>query len=66
MATIGADGKITTKGIVGSTTIKAHFLDSAQQLDEQGTQVLEVKDCTNNGGGGNDGDPGVTLRTLAP
>lgn len=58
IATIGADGKITTKGIVGSTTIKAHFLDSAQQLDEQGTQVLEVKDCTDNGEGGNDGDPG--------
>lgn len=65
IATIGADGKITTKGIVGSTTIKAHFLDSAQQLDEQGTQVLEVKDCTDNGEGGNDGDPGATLRTLA-
>lgn len=66
IATIGADGKITTKGIVGSTTIKAHFLDSAQQLDEQGTQVLEVKDCTDNGEGGNDGDPGASLRTLAP
>lgn len=58
IATIGADGKITIKGIVGSTTIKAHFLDTAQQLDEQGTQVLEVKDCTDNGEGGNDGDPG--------
>lgn len=55
VATIGSDGKITTKGIVGSTTIKAHFLDTAQQLDEQGTQVLEVKDCTDNGEGG---DPG--------
>lgn len=65
VATIGADGKITTKGIVGSTTISAHFLDSAQQLDEQGTQVLEVKDCTDDGEGGNDGDPGVTLLTLA-
>ncbi|NMI06427.1 hypothetical protein HF638_20810 [Paenibacillus sp. SZ31] len=58
VATIGADGKITTKGIVGSTTIKAHFLDPAQQLDEEGTQVLEVKDCTDNGEGGNGGDPG--------
>ncbi|WP_445744910.1 DUF5704 domain-containing protein [Paenibacillus sp. FSL M7-0656] len=66
IATIGADGKITTKGIVGSTTIKAHFLDSAQQLDEQGTQVLEVKDCTDNGEGGNDGDPGGEPANTCP
>lgn len=66
VATIGADGKITTKGIVGSTTIKAHFLDSAQQLDEQGTQVLEVKDCTDNGEGGNDGDPGGDPANTCP
>lgn len=61
VATIGADGKMTIKGIVGSTTITARFLDTAQQLDEQGTQVLEVKDCTGNGGdGGNDpGNGGV-------
>jgi len=61
VATIGADGKMTIKGIVGSTTITARFLDTAQQLDEQGTQVLDVKDCTGNGGdGGNDpGNGGV-------
>ncbi len=61
VATIGADGKMTIKGIVGSTTITARFLDIAQQLDEQGTQVLDVKDCTGNGGdGGNDpGNGGV-------
>lgn len=66
VATIGADGKITTKGIVGSTTIKAHFLDPAQQLDEEGTQVLEVKDCTDNGGGGNGGDPGGDPANACP
>ncbi len=66
VATIGADGKITTKGIVGSTTIKAHFLDPTQQLDEQGTQVLEVKDCTGNGGGGNGGDPGGDPANACP
>ncbi|MGW7162289.1 DUF5704 domain-containing protein [Paenibacillus taichungensis] len=61
VATIGADGKMTIKGIVGSTTITARFLDTAQQLDEEGTQVLDVKDCTGNGGdGGNDpGNGGV-------
>ncbi|NEU63440.1 hypothetical protein G3352_21390 [Paenibacillus sp. ALJ109b] len=57
VATIGADGKMTIKGIVGSTTITARFLDTAQQLDEQGTQVLDVKDCTGNGGDGGT-DPG--------
>ncbi|PIH59906.1 hypothetical protein CS562_08205 [Paenibacillus sp. LK1] len=57
VATIGADGKMTIKGIVGSTTITARFLDNAQQLDEQGTQVLDVKDCTGNGGDGGT-DPG--------
>lgn len=66
IATIGANGKITTKGIVGNTTIKAHFLDTAQQLDEQGTQVLEVKDCTDNGEGGNDGDPGGDPANACP
>ncbi|WDQ35267.1 DUF5704 domain-containing protein [Paenibacillus marchantiae] len=57
VATIGADGKMTIKGIVGSTTITARFVDTAQQLDERGTQVLEVKDCTGNGGDGGT-DPG--------
>lgn len=57
VATIGADGKMTIKGIVGSTTITARFLDTAQQLDEEGTQVLDVKDCTGNGGDGGT-DPG--------
>ncbi|PWW40894.1 Ig-like protein group 2 [Paenibacillus pabuli] len=57
VATIGADGKMTIKGIVGSTTITARFVDTAQQLDEQGTQVLDVKDCTGNGGDGGT-DPG--------
>ncbi|WP_254790322.1 DUF5704 domain-containing protein [Paenibacillus sp. OK003] len=57
VATIGADGKMTIKGIVGSTTITARFVDTAQQLDEQGTQVLDVKECSGNGGDG-ETDPG--------
>ncbi|PQP84972.1 hypothetical protein C0Q44_10845 [Paenibacillus sp. PCH8] len=65
VATIGTDGKIMTKGIVGSTTIKAHFLDPAQHLDEQGTQVLEVKDCTDDGGN-NGGEPGGDPANACP
>ncbi|WP_434753227.1 DUF5704 domain-containing protein [Paenibacillus amylolyticus] len=55
VATIGTDGKLTTKGIIGRTVIKAHFLDITQGIDEQATQELEVKDCSN---GGDGGDPG--------
>ncbi|WP_440117973.1 DUF5704 domain-containing protein [Paenibacillus sp. QZ-Y1] len=60
VATIGSDGKIAIKGIIGSTTITAHFLDTNQQLNEQGTQSLEVKDCTDNGNGG-ETDPGGSV-----
>lgn len=68
VATIGADGKITTKGIVGTTIIKAHFLDTAQRIDEQAEQELEVKDCSNGGGGGDTGgeDPGNDPANACP
>lgn len=58
VAVIGADGKLTTKGIVGSTMIKAHFRDSAQRLDEQAEQELEVKDCSDGGGTEGEGPGG--------
>lgn len=68
VATIGADGKITTKGIVGTTIIKAHFLDTAQRIDEQAEQELEVKECSNGGGGGDTGgeDPGNDPANACP
>lgn len=68
VATIGADGKITTKGIVGTTIIKAHFLDTTQRIDEKDEQELEVKDCSNGGDGGDTGgeDPGNDPANACP
>ncbi|CAI6078413.1 hypothetical protein PAECIP112173_02548 [Paenibacillus sp. JJ-100] len=62
VATVSAEGKITIKGIVGTSIIKARFLDPTQRMDEQGTEELVVRDCTNSdngdpGGGGPGSDP---------
>lgn len=67
VATIGAEGKITIKGITGRTVIKAYFRDTTQLIDEQAIQELEVKDCSGGGGGGEDEEePGGGLPNGCP
>ncbi|MDR0270859.1 MAG: DUF5704 domain-containing protein [Paenibacillus sp.] len=58
VATIGADGMITPKGLVGTTQIKAHFKDDTQSIDATDTKTLTVEDCSGGSDPGNPGDGG--------